>query len=295
MQAALRQLSALSAMAVPVMIAAGCVPSGAAADPLAPSPYQVSAYPSLAQGTAPVQAQPPYPAPAGRALPPPPYARDGEARAGSTVRYPAAYDRYGGGTAHRSAQLRPTYAADRNRPPMEAPSAAYTGPRLNWSGKTAAAPAPQRPAVYAQYTNTPQAREPVRAYAPPPPDAQSAAPPAPTGWRYLPPIGAAPTEPATQAAASARPAPRSIYDTPPPAAAPAPVPMQQTSAVAAPNMARHYSVHREYGQAPDPIPLPPQFFGATADLTQPETGEPARRTVTGNGKSHNALQSTEGQ
>ena len=41
---------------------------------------------------------------------------------------------------------------------------------------------------------------------------------------------------------------------------------------------RRYSVHREYGMEPDPVPVPPQFFGATADLSTPETAPAALRT-----------------
>jgi hypothetical protein len=36
---------------------------------------------------------------------------------------------------------------------------------------------------------------------------------------------------------------------------------------------RFYSLHRDYGLAPDAIPLPPKFFGPTADLSKPP--EPA--------------------
>jgi hypothetical protein len=40
---------------------------------------------------------------------------------------------------------------------------------------------------------------------------------------------------------------------------------------------RFYSVHRDYGIEPDPIPLAPQFFGPTADLTEAAPA-PLRRT-----------------
>lgn len=46
------------------------------------------------------------------------------------------------------------------------------------------------------------------------------------------------------------------------------------TAARTPDGVRRYSVHREYGMEPDPLPVPPQFFAATPDLSAPET-EPA--------------------
>lgn len=40
-------------------------------------------------------------------------------------------------------------------------------------------------------------------------------------------------------------------------------------AAAAPSSVRYYTMHRDYHLQPDPIPVPPQFFGPTADLSQP--------------------------
>lgn len=141
-------------------------------------------------------------------------------------------------------------------------SSGYTGPRLSWSGKAeAAAPAPRPWAGAATVQPAPMP-----------------APSPPPGWAYVAPA-----------------LPTSIYD------APAPAPAQQTAspppspARAAASTARRYSVAREFGAEPDPIPLPPQFFGATADLTQPETADPLRRTAGANGKARNAIQPGDGQ
>ncbi len=63
-----------------------------------------------------------------------------------------------------------------------------------------------------------------------------------------------------------------------PGAAAAPVRTAQASG----GTARYYSLHKPYGHEPDPAPIPPQFFGPTADLSTPETSEPARATLTAN-------------
>jgi hypothetical protein len=49
---------------------------------------------------------------------------------------------------------------------------------------------------------------------------------------------------------------------------------------------RFYSLHRDYGIEPDAIPLPPQFFGATADLSAPPPSEAPKRVITSNGQTH---------
>jgi hypothetical protein len=104
--------------------------------------------------------------------------------------------------------------------------------------------------------------------------------------------------PAPAPAAAATPAPRpapaalptSIYDAPaprpaasraPPAPA-APVLAQAAATPAAYPTARFYSVHRDYGQAPDPLTLSPQFLGTSSpDLAAPPPAPP--RTVTTSG------------
>ncbi len=74
-------------------------------------------------------------------------------------------------------------------------------------------------------------------------------------------------------------APLTGYAPPPTGAAP----VRTASAAPMPrSTAKYYSVHTAYGHAPDPAPIPPQFFGPTADLSAPETPEPARATLTAN-------------
>lgn len=103
----------------------------------------------------------------------------------------------------------------------------------------------------------------------------------------------APTPPLVQPVAQPRPPvlPTSIYAPPArPATVPAPAPEpRQAIAQAGPAPGqypspRFYSVHREYGQAPDPIPLSPQFFASeTPDLAQPPP-PPPRQVTTSDGK-----------
>jgi len=166
-----------------------------------------------------------------------------------------AYDRYGGET--RRAAMVPMTAR-----PAPAPAAA----RLSWSGKVDG-PVADRSAPGAD------------------PQARVASMP-PRGWSFVPPIG--------HPAAGQPTLPSSIYDPVPPAAQPQQAREAQanTQGESGP---RHYSVHRDYGIEPDPIPLPPQFFGATADLSQPATSDPIRRTTTSGGKSQNPLQPADGQ
>ena len=147
------------------------------------------------------------------------------------------------------------------------PSARAAGLRmLSWPGKTGErAPAPAR----VQAASAPQRR----IWNPAP----ISAPPAPA--------------PVVRQAAL----PTSIYAPPQPAAAPAPVrttpaPQQQARAAqmtasASPSDGDYqpphfYSLYREYGQKPDPIPLNSQFFAAaTPDLAQPPPDLPHNVTT----------------
>ena len=203
------------------------------------------------------------------ALPPPPYAASAGAQP-AAYGGPQAYDRYGGGTTHARVQ------------PVNTATPAYSGPRLGWSGKTDGAQQPQRPKPYGYAARQAQIE-----------------PPAPQGWTYVPPIGARPVEPQPPAQAA------TIYDPPPPLAAPV---RQVASAGPAPGAPRHYSMHREYGIEPDPIPppgtgvaqaaadpLPAAFFAASPDLSQPETPEPSRKVPASGGKTRNAVQPEGGQ
>jgi len=140
---------------------------------------------------------------------------------------------------------------------------------LTWPGKTApAAPKPLAAPVS------------PRAYAPMQPPLNPYGPPAPA----LPPAAALPT---------------SIYAPPPPPAAPqaaqpaaSPAPASLLRGLAQADVAgangelgsspRFYSLHRAYGDTPDPIPLPQQFFPAPSDLAQPPP-PPARPQMTANG------------
>jgi hypothetical protein len=203
------------------------------------------------------------------ALPPPPYA-NAVGRQTPTYGGPQAYDRYGGGTNHARVQA------------ANAPSPTYSGPRLGWAGKTDAD------------SNS----HPTRSFGPPSPSRGGTTntdppPPAPQGWTYVPPIGRRPVEPPAP--------PTSIYDSPPP-------PIQSAAAPQG-DGPRHYSLHREFGIAPDPIPppgtgtavavaadpLPTDFFAATPDLSQPETADPAKKVTTANGKARNPVQPADGQ
>ena len=143
----------------------------------------------------------------------------------------------------------------------ETPSARAAGLRtLSWPGKVA-----ERPPIRAQATS--EARR--RIWNPEP-----AAEPAPA--------------PVRQAAL-----PTSIYAPRQPEALPAPVrpaPMRQAqaapmTAAASPSDGDYqpphfYSLYREYGQTPDPIPLNSQFFAAaTPDLAQPPPDLPHNVTT----------------
>jgi hypothetical protein len=148
------------------------------------------------------------------------------------------------------------------------------------------------------------------AYAPSAPSA-----PLSSGPRY----GLVQAVPPSSAARSAR-AP-SIYDAPAPAgpgaprqtvaAAPGPKAAPAQAANAAPADAAHpgwapprrawsqagdtgvrfYSLHRQYGVAPDPAPIPPQFFAATADLGEP--AGPMTRTISGAGSAAQAARAVQ--
>lgn len=95
------------------------------------------------------------------------------------------------------------------------------------------------------------------------------------------PTPAAPPAPAKAAL------PTSIYDPAPPAPAAAAAPKVQALAQAAPAAqpyprARTYSVHRQYGETPDPVALTPRFFDeASPDLAEPPPPAPRTFTTTG--------------
>lgn len=179
-------------------------------------------------------------------------------------------------------------AVAQSGPPASAPSAQYGLRYLSWPGKPARPTAPaarSAPAARPTPTATPPAPpSPV----PPAPAAQStyglvAPSPYAPERRGLTPATMMPVGPADPRAPRAdapifhmaQPAAAPIA---PPAPAPAPV---RTAAASTPPPApapdragdspRYYSVHRQAGQDPDPIPLPAPFFldSAPVDLAEP--------------------------
>jgi hypothetical protein len=215
------------------------------------------------------------------------------------------------------------YAPTPSQPTTPQPtSAAAIGLRtLSWPGKALAQPAPtlapvnysppprySPPPAYpvqAQPTYAPQAQyapQAPAAYAPQPAQAYYA----PAAQRpAAPSYGVPPPPPPPTAQTTVRPVPTSIYSDA--AAAPAQPPYgyaQAAYAPAAPSAAatpaqtvgdsapssRRYSVHRDYGMAPDPAPIPPQFFAVTADLSAPETPEVEPRPMVANPTAARATQ-----
>ena len=156
----------------------------------------------------------------------------------------------------------------------QTPSARAAGLRmLSWPGKVVTAPRAKSQA--ATPTSTHRIWNPETAVSPTP-------------------VLAAPRAPAPilqQATRQTTALPASIY-APPPAASPRAAPVIQQASAARPGMTQarsssdgdyqpphFYSLYREYGQTPDPIPLNPQFFAAaTPDLAQPPP--PVPHTVT---------------
>jgi hypothetical protein len=110
-------------------------------------------------------------------------------------------------------------------------------------------------------------RPPEGRYGPTPPDDADIAPYVPLTWPGKT-TAATPSEVPAPAPALAEPmtppAPRS-------AAAAAPPTNLYAAAQSQGQAPRRYSVHREFGVAPDPTPLPPQFFagGPAADMAAP--------------------------
>ncbi|MFZ5670121.1 MAG: hypothetical protein ACOY4K_11550 [Pseudomonadota bacterium] len=140
------------------------------------------------------------------------------------------------------------------RDPAAAPTAGrpWSGTMLDWRGKS---PAPTPPAATPPAPSRP-ALTPGGLYQP------GRTPPPPPGF-VASGYGLAPAP--TPAAATPPPEPRSLYDRPsplrtPPAALPAPpaaAPVPGGPAAAGAPV-RFYSLHREFGPAPDPIPAPPR-------------------------------------
>ena len=190
--------------------------------------------------------------------------------------------------------LRRSYAA---APPAYAPPA--YAPQISASlGSTAqgAPPEAYAPHAYAAYTPVTPAPQAWggRSYAGVRPDPvppgytapQPASPRGQDGWRPVPGRAAPPEASAPALAGAPQPAalPTSIYTS---ASAPS---VRGVSAdrrygydPTQDHSVRFYSVHRPFGLQPDPAPIPPQFFTATADLSQPQGPLPSERTTTSSG------------
>ena len=224
-----------------------------------------------------------------------------------------------GKTATQVAAPAPRYAGRTYAPPQAYAAHGYVAAsRGRYAGGGASAPAPSTmtaaPAAGAYRPATAAYRVPsgypvataVPAYASlaapsyrRPPSSESGEPPASAGgWRpvFAPP--AAPAEAPPALAGAPQPAPTSIY-TPasatPAAAAPSTAesraaalppprgylaPRAGSDTADASQGVRFYSVHRPFGIQPDPAPIPPQFFAATADLSEPPGPLPTERTTT---------------
>jgi hypothetical protein len=237
------------------------------------------------------------------AQPPPPYAADPQFNAGGQAAKPLpprgsqGLDRYSGGANHAVATPTPQQYAF-SAPAPQSVTAQAPARTLGWSGKVEAQQQVAPPAqggwtqMTAHFGPAPAVGQPA-AY--PSYRAASVQPAANQGWRPLYP-GAAPT---TQGK------PRTIYDPPSVSAqpqaqlqapsAPQQVAPQQTAQAQNPNGPHFYSLHREYGIAPDPIPIPPRFFGPTADLSAPPPDPVLKRVTGSDGQTHTQAVPTDDQ
>jgi hypothetical protein len=229
---------------------------------------------------------------AAQALPPAPYQTADRAGGGAAQQNPQNFDRYGGGAAQQNPQSLDRYGggARRSDPVAYQPSAQGaarqpSGPYLTWAGKTEmqAAPAAQAQGGGWSTMSRQWAAEPQRQVQPQAqPQFQPRYQPQAQAAQMGPPVN--PWRPVYQQNTAPRPAPTSIYDAPAKAQAASPPPQSyrqaQANRPANPEGGpRFYSLHREYGIQPDPIPLPPQFFGPTADLSAAVGGPLAKRTT----------------
>lgn len=183
----------------------------------------------------------------------------------------------------------PRQAAPAAAPPRTAAAFAAVPADIAPPSRRTIAPAPTR----ATFASAPA--DPVQGYGAAGPPGPSALPPPNRPWyqRYpeaavaqAPPPGSGVGASLTPGTPAAPPpaAPLGAYAAPAAGAAP----VRSASLTPATGGARYYSVHKPYGYTPDPAPIPPQFFGPTADLSAPETAEPARATLTANAVSARA-------
>ncbi len=168
------------------------------------------------------------------------------------------------------------YGPDRAPDPGEqAAVATLEGRYLSWPGKES--PASDVPVIPAPPSD--QAAAPPPPPAPPPQPAAADGPPPPEAAAPQPAVASLP---AAQPVAPPQPQPMPIEPTPPPQVAQQPQSASTQGAADAPHQtaedAGHahlpphiYSVARDYGLRPDPVPLPQQFFSdqGSADLATP--------------------------
>ncbi len=153
----------------------------------------------------------------------------------------------------------PRQALSQQRTPVASPDAAPDGWRPVFAAKSSSAPAGQ---VGSALAGAPTRTDlPTSIYSPGPVAAAKSAAPR-SGWAGS---RAASMAPPMRTATADR---RYGYD-----------PMQQHGV-------RFYSVHRAFGMKPDPAPIPPQFFTATADLADPPGPLPTDRTTVSGGTTH---------
>jgi hypothetical protein len=300
LQTALRLMAALGSVLAPAMTAQLALAQSAYGQVSSPAPY---AQPTNAQPAS-VQT-----GPAGALGPAP------DTRSGQLMRYSGmqVYDRYGGETRHASAAAAPFVGQP----------ATATRATLSWSGKVDAPATPARRAPYAD-VGRPQADPPLAPgsiYDRPPPVAQPPSPSLATvqaqtvqaqtvqaqtvqaqanqGRANQGRANQAQTNQAQTNQAQTNQGQTNPGQTNPAQTNPAQTNPAQANPIRSDNPyetgPHHYSVHRDYGIEPDPIPLPPQFFGATADLSQPVTSDPIRRSTAAGGKTQNPVQPTDGQ
>jgi hypothetical protein len=204
---------------------------------------------------------------AAQTLAPPPYQTSAEQ--GAPTAGPQAMDRYGGGARHPIIQPAP------DRPQNGGQYGAPTR-LLGWAGKAQTQAAAQQIAQPASQARLDMPRQ------------WSAQPQ--RAARTANPTNASVSQPAAQPSA-----PTSIYDMPPPSQRPAYQQAADQRPTQQPGGPRFYSVHRDYGIQPDAIPIPPQFFGATADLSAPSTDPLVKRTTTVNGQTRTVAVQPEDQ
>jgi hypothetical protein len=171
--------------------------------------------------------------------------------------------------------------------PLERPSAQQAGLRLlTWPGKVEPAQAARPHAASRTWTARSYSGVVSRQVEAQPAPVAAARPRAGRAWD--PVAGVALDSPPAKAPPPPSALPTSIYDAPPPLAQPAPAAPRVLAQAQPPASANDtsdyqpthfYSVHRQYGQAPDPIPLDAQFFATSSpDLAQPPPAAP--RTFT---------------